>query len=314
MTSRIDMIIQVLKANPERKFTARELAQACVVRYSNELAEKRSNPRFKSEEDFISQLTAENSDRTEAAKRQCANVATRDQPRPRLYYWQENPEQVEEVELEESELEDSELEDTVFEDVMQSGELSEHELYPLLARFLRRKKGLYCQRIDEKKSKFSCGSGGNQWFHPDIVAMEPLDKGWNEEIKKCVYSGNGSSIRLWSFVVKKQLSKGNVRQCFFQAVSNSSWAHFGYLVSTGFNEDVESELQILSGLHGIGVIVLNTESLFDSQILIPAKERPNIDWQSANRIAMEHPDFNQYIRQVGMYSSFEYLDESEWKA
>ncbi len=44
------------------------------------------------------------------------------------------------------------------------------------------------------------------------------------------------------------------------AVSNSSWAHFGYLVATEINEDkqrgVERELQMLCALHGIGVILL----------------------------------------------------------
>ena len=54
----------------------------------------------------------------------------------------------------------------------------------------------------------------------------------------------------------------------------------GYLVATGLNNDVEPELQVLASLHGIGVLLLNTESLFDSQKLIPARERSSIDWQS----------------------------------
>jgi hypothetical protein len=28
-----------------------------------------------------------------------------------------------------------------------------------------------------------------------------------------------------------QANRSNVRECFFQAVSNSSWANFGYLVA-----------------------------------------------------------------------------------
>ena len=62
-----------------------------------------------------------------------------------------------------------------------------------------------------------------------------------------------------------------------------------------FNEDIKSELQMLSSLHGIGVLLLNIESLFDSQILIPAKERPNVDWLLANPIALENKDFHHYI-------------------
>lgn len=306
MTSRSEMIIQTLKANPERKFTARELAQEFLVRYSDELADKRLNPRYDTEDKLIAQLAAEiGGERTDAAKRQCPNVQTRDRPRPRIYFWQANPAQVQPAEPEEPE-------GIIADEVAQIGELSEHELYPLLIEYVHNELGLYCQRIDEKRSKNSHGKGGNHWLHPDIVALEPLDKGWEPAIKICVRHGNDSSVRLWSFEVKKHLTKGNVRQYFFQAVSNSSWAHFGYLVITGLHPEVESELQMLSSLHGIGVLLLNTESLFDSQILIPAKERPNVDWQSANRIATENSDFHRYIKQVGIYNQTSHLEESVW--
>lgn len=308
MTTRVQMIIQTLRANPERKFTARELAQEFVVRYPEVLAEKRQNPRYDTEEKLIAQLAAEiGGERTQAAKKQCPNVSTRDKPRPRLYYWQDNPAPALPAVPEEPEPDEAAPEAT-----KQVGELSELELYPLSIEFLHSELGLYCQRIDEKRSKNSHGNGGNHWLHPDIVALEPLDKGWDPVIKTCVRHGNDSSVRLWSFEVKKHLTKGNVRRYFFQAVSNSSWAHFGYLVITGLNPDVESELQMLSSLHGIGVLLLNTESLFDSQVLIPAKERPNVDWQSANRIAIENADFHHYIDQVGIYNQTGRLVDSAW--
>ena len=131
-------------------------------------------------------------------------------------------------------------------------------------------------------------------------------------MKDCVRYGNNSSVRLWSFEVKKHLTKGNVRESFFQAVSNSTWANFGYLVATGLNNDVEPELQMLGSLHGIGVLLLNTQSLFDSQILIPARERTNIDWQSVNRIVSENTDFQRFIEQVGIYSQTGRLVKSVW--
>lgn len=306
MASRVEMIIETLKANPDYKFTARELAKEFVNRYPVEIAEKQTNPRYNTQEKLIAQLSAEiGGDRTVSAKKQCANVATRDKPRPRLFYWDENPEQPPQ---------DNDENDTDTLDVIESAhhELSEHELYPLLIEFLSKDLGLYCQRIDERKSKNTQGSGGNHWLHPDIVALEPLDKGWDEAVRACVRSGNHSSVRLWSFEVKKHLTKGNVRKYFFQAVSNSSWANYGYLVATGLNSDVESELQMLCGLHGIGVLILDTESLFDSQILIPAKERNNVDWQSANRIVLENKDFHHYVEQVGIYNQTGRLIASAW--
>lgn len=309
MTTRVQMIIQTLQAHPERKFTARELAQEFVVRYYDELADKRLNPRYDTEEKLIAQLAAEiGGERTEAAKKQCPNVATRDKPRPRLYYWDANPQQAAEyVSALDNEMDAQELDLLVL-----TRSYSEQELYPLLIEFLHKEHGLYCQRIDEKTSKNSHGNGGNHWLHPDVVALEPLDQHWDAVVKDCVRHGNDSSVRLWSFEVKKQLTKGNVRQCFFQAVSNSTWASFGYLVATGLNNDVEPELQMLASLHGIGVLLLNTESLFDSQILIPARERSSIDWQSVNRIVSENTDFHRFIEQVGIYSQTGRLVKSVW--
>ncbi|KFZ36347.1 hypothetical protein HR45_16960 [Shewanella mangrovi] len=307
MTTRVEMIIETLRDSPDKKFTARDLAVAFLQRYPQEMAEKQTNPRYDTEEKLIAQLAAEvGGERTVAAKKACANVATRDKPRPRVYYWQANPEVVAAEEAHE------ELEVVEVDSPLVAQSYSEHDLYPMLIEFLNKDMGLYCQRIDERKSKNSHGNGGNHWLHPDVVALEPLDQGWDEIVRSCVRSGNHSSVRLWSFEVKKHLTKGNVRKYFFQAVSNSSWANFGYLVATGLNSDVESELQMLSSLHGIGVLLLDTDSLFDSQILIPAQERTNVDWQSANRIVTENSDFHHYIEQVGIYNQTGRLIKSAW--
>ncbi|MBO7924424.1 hypothetical protein J5X92_19685 [Alteromonas sp. K632G] len=85
MISRPKMIIDTLKDNKDKKFTARELAKLFVERYPDELAKKRSNPRYDSEDKFIAQLAAEiGGERTLRAKQQCPNVSTREKPRPRL--------------------------------------------------------------------------------------------------------------------------------------------------------------------------------------------------------------------------------------
>lgn len=299
MATRVEMIIETLKANPESKFTARELALSFLDRYPKEMSEKQSNPRYNTKEKLISQLAAEiGGARTAAAKKQCPNIVTRDKPKPRVYYWENDAQSEGKVE-------------PIVEPV-DGGKLKESDLYPLLIDFLHSEMNLYSLRIDERKSLNSHGSGGNHWLHPDIVALEPLDKGWDTTVRDCVRSSNDSSVRLWSFEVKLNLTRGNVRKSFFQAVSNSSWANFGYLVATGLETEVESELQMLCGLHGIGVLILNTESLFDSQILIPARERSNVDWQSANRIVMENKDFHHYVEQVGIYNQTGKLVESAW--
>lgn len=225
MTSRPQMIINVLQANPGQQFTARQLAQKIIDHYSAELAEKRKNPRFTSDEDFLSQITAEvGGSRTVKAKAMCPQVMTRDKPRPRLFYWGESV-----VEKTDS--------NVAPEPTVETVSLTEHSLYPILIDYLSQEEGLLCRRIDEKRSSNNKGLGGNHWLYPDIVALEPLDKEWDDVVQNCVRHSEGRLTRLWSFEVKKQLNRSNVRECFFQAVSNSSWAHFGYLVATEINED-----------------------------------------------------------------------------
>ncbi|TQI78578.1 hypothetical protein FHU10_1386 [Serratia fonticola] len=307
MTSRPQMIINVLRENPDQQFTARQLAQKIIENYADELAEKRKNTRFSSDEDFLSQMAAEIGADLPRAKSQSSQVMTRDKPRPRLFYWggdcadrtqEQRPSDITPVPSAE----------TV--------SFTEHALYPLLIEYLSEEEELLCRRIDEKRSSNNKGLGANHWLYPDIVALQPLDKGWDTVVQNCVRHSEGRLTRLWSFEVKRQLNRSNVRECFFQAVSNSSWAHFAYLVATEINEDkqrgVERELQMLCALHGIGVILLNPQDPGNSQTLIPARERTSIDWQSVNRLVVENKDFKEFIDLVSDYHQTGKIHKALW--
>ena len=316
MKTRVEMIIETLRENSERTFTARELAELFISRYPAEMEEKQKNPRYKNYNDLVTQLAAEiGGSRTQEAKKKCPNITTQDKPRPRLYYWSEKPTVKNEPVIKATFEELKTQTQTQSESKSDSNlipNLSEHDLYPLLIKFLAEEMGLFCKRIDERKSRNTQGAGGNHWLHPDIVALETLDKNWSSVVRDCVRNSNDAFVRLWSFEVKKDLNKSNVRRSFFQAVSNSSWANYAYLVATGLDSAVEGELQMLSGLHGVGVLILNTQSLFDSQILIPARERNNIDWLSVNRITEENKDFESFIDQVGIYIQTGRVTKSLW--
>jgi len=107
---------------------------------------------------------------------------------------------------------------------------------------------------------------------------------------------------LWSFEVKQLINRSNVRECFFQAVSNSSWANFGYLVAAEVGgQDTLKELRMLFAAHGIGFIKLEADNPADSQVLIPARERDEIDWGMVNRLTMENKDFLTYVKLVKQF-------------
>ncbi|WP_220458094.1 hypothetical protein [Neisseria wadsworthii] len=77
-------------------------------------------------------------------------------------------------------------------------------------------------------------------------------------------------------------------------------------------EHTEQELRILSALHGIGVIILNTQEWSDSEIWLPAKRKEQIDWQSVNRIVEQNTDFQTFIEYVAIYFQSGKIVENNW--
>ncbi len=310
--SQSQKVVKFLRDNPQEKFNARAIAQAIVELYPEDYADKRNNPRFVDARAFITQIVAEIGSQKDQIANQSPHVFWQDKPRPRLYWFDPDRKSSDIPIITDSDLDEND-ELAVDTAPATSYILSEHELYPLLIEYLKSELKLYCQRIDEKRSKNSRGAGGNQWLHPDIVAMQPIDKDWNELIRSCVKQGAGQSVRLWSFEVKKELNTSNARKSFFQAVSNSSWANEGYLVATSISDgNTEKELRMLSALHGIGVILLNPENPSESEMILPARSRSDVDWESTNRILTENEDFRDYIELVSTYYQTGRLRAKDW--
>lgn len=288
-------VVAFLKQNSQEKFTARQIAEAITAQYPDDYQDKKD--KFADEKAFIQQIVAEIGAYKEGILKICPEIQMQDKPRPRQFWYETDAV--------------SEMENVLLAN--HTEKISEHDLYPKLMQFLAQEWDLYCLRIDEKRSKNNRDNKGNQWLHPDIVAMQTMDKQWAEDIRQCVKLGSGQNAALWSFEVKLVLNGANVRESFFQAVSNSSWANEGYLVTAAIvGEHTEEELRILSALHGIGVIVLNTDDLSESEILLPAKRKTEIDWQSVNRIVEQNSDFATFIEYVAIYYQSGKVIEKNW--
>lgn len=307
-------VVQFLSEHPHERFNARTIAESIVNRYPEDYAIKRNNPRFATDKAFVTQVVAEIGSQKEQIAAISPNVFWQDKPGPRQFWFDPDRTSADTSNLpdiDDSDADDACLDTSPVSDPQRA--LLEHDLYPLLMEYLKTELKLYCQRIDEKRSRNSRGSGGNQWLHPDIVAMQPIDKEWHELIKGCVKQGAGQSVRLWSFEVKRDLSVANARKSFFQAVSNSSWANEGYLVATSISDaNTEKELRMLSALHGIGVILLNPENPSESDMILPARSRPDVDWESTNRILSENEDFRDYIELVSTYYQTGRIRAKDW--
>lgn len=191
---------------------------------------------------------------------------------------------------------------------------SEHDLYPILAKFLRDELLVYAKRIDEKKSSSRNGSGGNRWLYPDLIGFEVLSETWSEQIKQLVQARSDRSSRLWSFEVKKLINRSNVREVFFQALSNSAWANLAYLVAAEISgKGTLEELRMLSSQHGVGVIQISVEQDTESSILIQAIEKSEIDWKAADRLSVENSDAQAVFEQVRVFHQAGVLNKAFWE-
>lgn len=175
-------------------------------------------------------------------------------------------------------------------------EYLEKDLHPFLTYFAYYHLHCYTKTINHShSSKKEFG----EWVHPDIVGCYfPFDE-WKSEVYDLSSSISNTTIRLFSFELKRELSFGNLRESFFQTVSNSSWANESYLVASEISKEQEfrDELSRLSTSFGIGVIQINTEDPDSSEIIFPATNRENLDWETINKLAM-NSDFKEFIATV----------------
>jgi hypothetical protein len=178
----------------------------------------------------------------------------------------------------------------------------EHSLYAPLQAYLAESHGIVSKRIRESTSSNRRGRFGNRWLHPDIVGMMTPGLHWEDLVRQRSSAMPIRKAKLVSVEVKLALTASTVRESFFQAASNSLWANRAYLAATEVRgEDTLEELTVLSSLHGVGYIAIDPDNLSESRVLIPARERDEVDWASANRIAKENADFRAYLHQVLNY-------------
>ena len=292
------IVPEFLQKRPDQKFTARDIAEWVFENYPEECKEKlERSERLDSDAALIGQLVAEIGRGCPRMQEKESRIKTTE-GKPKKYYYTESTDSdaIEQVEG----MEGSEQEHiSPTADSRQIKEHKEQDLYPILVEYML-SLNIWCKRIEEKESSNSSGPRANEWLHPDLVGMEDLSEDWAKEIRDVVKQYADKKAKLWSFEVKKLINRSNVRKAFFQAVSNSSWANLGYLVAGEIEgEKTLKELRILSSLHGIGFIVLDVENPPESQIMIPAKEKNGIDWDTANRLAQENKGFLNYIIEVG---------------
>lgn len=177
----------------------------------------------------------------------------------------------------------------------------EEDLHPLLATYLQSAEHFQCfaKTIDEKRSH-SGSKNANLWTHPDMVGVYLPYGDYEASTIDLAKSLGDNPYLIFSFELKKSVTRGTLRQNYFQAVSNSSWANEGYLVAEKVDKepDFRDDLQRLVNAFGIGVIELDVRHIEESQILYPARHRETLDWATVDRLVRLNPDYRQFVVDV----------------
>jgi len=289
-----ESLASFLRSNPNKKFKARDMAIWLYETFPDAAAEKINNSTFLTgRDDLLQQLVAEIGARRLDILKHHPQIRTDEGVKPRKYYWTELTEEQEAGATATSD-------PTAALDV--ALKVSEAELYPKLIDYLQSELSTHGSRIDERRASNTRGGGGNKWLFPDIVGVKLLVGSFHPEVKTLVRELREPDTIISSYEVKLKLNISNVRETYYQAVSNSSWAHLGYLVAAEINgAETISELELLYSMHGIGVIRLDPLSPSESSILIPARPKHQLEWAMCDRIAKENPDFLRFLKRLRHY-------------
>ena len=185
--------------------------------------------------------------------------------------------------------------------VKDNSKYTERDLHTLLTKFVYSNQHFRCytKTILHERSKKK-NAGVNKWLHPDIVGVHFPYEEYSKETISLINSLNESTYKLYSFEMKKTLNFENLREYYFQAVSNSSWANEGYLVTLDIDESDEfmDEIRRLNNAFGIGVIKLNSINIAESEIIFPAKINESLDWDTINRLVEDNIDFKEFTETI----------------
>ncbi|AAD06380.1 putative [Helicobacter pylori J99] len=183
--------------------------------------------------------------------------------------------------------------------------MHERDLHPFLTYMAYYNENLKCYTktiFHEESSKSP--KGMDRWLYPDMVGVRFLHAELsNENLIAFSKKFDTLPIKLVSFELKKEISVHNCRECYFQAISNSSWANEGYLVGRHIDTHNPQLMDLLKRLHasfGIGVIDLRTDE-DKSAILLNAKHKEKIDYTVALELSAKNEKFSGFLKSVVDY-------------
>ena len=177
----------------------------------------------------------------------------------------------------------------------------ERDLHKLLSSYLNNQ-NIFSKTIFHEKSN---GSEKNQkWIHPDMIGIKFLNLSSKVNKKFLKLLNKTDTFKLISYELKREINTDyELKEAYFQAVSNSSWANYGYLVAFEISDNLLDEIERLNQSFGIGVIELNSNP-YKSKILFQSKFR-ELDFKTIDKLCKINKDFEIFIEFIEKLLSVE---------
>src|SRR5690554_1391878 len=170
----------------------------------------------------------------------------------------------------------------------------ERSLHKLLSSFLKNT-DTYSKTIFHEHSN---GKDYNQiWTHPDMVGVKFLNLQTKASQNLLKSINRVDTFKLSAYELKREInSDSELKKAYFQAVSNSSWSNYGFLVAFEFSDNLYDEMERLNQSFGIGIIELDANP-YQSKILFPAKYR-DLDFKTIDKLCNMNKEFEKFIVQI----------------
>lgn len=171
----------------------------------------------------------------------------------------------------------------------------ERSLHKLLSSYLKNA-STYSKTIFHEQSGY--GKDNNQtWTHPDMVGIRFLNLQSKASQNFLKTINRVDTLKVSSYEIKREInSDSELKKAFFQAVSNSSWANYGYLVAFEFGDSLLEEMERLNQSFGIGIIELNSNP-YQSKVLFQPKYR-EMDFKTIDKLCKINRDFEKFVENI----------------
>jgi hypothetical protein len=178
--------------------------------------------------------------------------------------------------------------------VNKSKTYEERDLHKVLSSYLKNT-DTYSKTIFHEQSN---GKDNNQiWTHPDMVGIKFLSLQTKASQNFLKSINRVATFKLSSYELKREInSDSELKKAFFQAVSNSSWANYGYLVAFEFSDSLNEEMARLNQSFGIGIIELNANP-YQSKVLYPSVFR-DLDFKTIDKLCKMNKEFEKFVEQT----------------